>query len=133
MPLTTYSVATILGPVNWTVEVTGEFETWWNGLSEGERVSIDGMIHVLEAHGPSLGSPYSIPVSGSRYAQLRQLLVPHRDGQICVFYISDEPDARLVLLTGTTKRSDEDVCPREDIERADSIYNRYVAKRKSPH
>jgi hypothetical protein len=133
MPLTTYSVPAILGRVNWTVEVTGEFETWWNGLSEGERVSIDGMIHVLEAHGPSLGSPYSIPVGGSRYAQLRQLLVPHHGGQICVLYISDEPRSRLVLLTGTTTRIDEEVCPPKDIERADFIYNRYVAGRRSPH
>jgi hypothetical protein len=120
--------------VAWTVEVTGEFETWWDGLSEEERVSIDGMIHVLEAHGPSLGAPYSIPVAGSRYVpQLRQLLVPHHDGQICVLYISDEPNSRLVLLTGTTKRTDEEVCPPEDVARADFIYNRYVAGRRSPH
>jgi hypothetical protein len=133
MPLTTYSVAAILGAVAWTVEVTGEFEKWWDGLSEEERVSIDGMIHVIEAHGPSLGSPYSIPVVGSRYApQLRQLLVPHHDRQICVLYISDEPSCRLVLLTGTTKRTDEEVCPPEDVERADFIYNRYVAGRR-PH
>ena len=134
MPLTTYSIAAILGAVPWTVEVTGEFETWWDGLTEEERVSIDGMIHVLEAHGPSLGPPYSVPVGGSRYAQqLRQLLVPHHDTQICVLYISDDPSARLVLLTGTTRGTDDDVCPPEDVERADAIYQRYVSGRTSSH
>lgn len=120
--------------MKWTVEVTREFETWWDGLSEEERVSIDGMIHVLEAHGPSLGAPYSIPIDSSRYApQLRQLLVPHLDCQICVLYIPDDPSSRLVLLTGTTMGTDDEVCPPADVERADAIYKRYVAGRKSAH
>jgi hypothetical protein len=120
--------------VKWAVEVTGEFEAWWDGLSEEERVSIDGMIHVLEAHGPSLGPPYSIPVTGSRHEpHLRQLLVPHHDQQICVLYISDEPGSRLVLLMGTTRGTDDEVCPPDDIEHADRIYKRYVAGRHNSH
>ena len=134
MPLTTYSLAAILGAVAWTVEVTGEFETWWDGLSEEERVSIDGMIHVLEAHGPSLGTPYSVAVTGSAYdPQLRQLLVPHHDQQICVLYISDESGSRLILLMGTTRGTDDEVCPPDDIAHADFLYKRYVAGRRNSH
>jgi hypothetical protein len=92
------------------------------------------MIHVLEAHGPSLGSPYSIPVDGSQYApQLRQLLVPHHDVQICVLYISDEPNARLVLLTGTARGTDDEVCPPDDIAHADFLYKGYLAGRQDSH
>jgi hypothetical protein len=134
MPLTAYSVEAILCRVNWTVEVTLEFEAWWEGLSEEERVSIDGMIHVLEAHGPSLGSPYSIPVAGSRYApEMRQLQVPHQETLICVLYISDEPHARLVLLIGTTTGTDEEVCPPQYVDRADIIYGEYVIRRNTSH
>lgn len=120
--------------MSWTVEVTFEFEAWWDGLTEEERVSIDGMIHVLEAHGPSLGQPYSNAVSGSRFSpQLRQLLVPHQGRQICVLYISEESRSRLVLLTGATTGSDDQVCPPEDVARADVIYGHYLATRENPH
>ena len=134
MPLTSYSVEGILGRVPWTVEVTSQFESWWDGLTEDERVSIDGMIHVLEAHGPSLGAPYSVPVDTSRYApQLRQLLVPHQDRQICVLYIPDDRRSRLVLLTGTTTGTEGEVCPPEDVDRADVIYGEFLARSEDPH
>ncbi len=112
--------------------MTHEFETWWNALTEEERVSIDGMIHLLELHGPALGPPYSGEVSGSRYSQqLRQLLVPHQDGQICILYFSDGVAARLVLLTGTTKGTGDEICPPADVERADAVYGDYLAGRGS--
>ena len=37
----------------WTVEVTDQFESWWDLLTEDERISVDGMIRVLEAQGPA--------------------------------------------------------------------------------
>lgn len=117
----------------WTVEVTDQFEGWWDGLSEDERVSIDGMIHVLEAHGPSLGPPYSIETPGSRYAQLRQLLVPHQGREICILYIPDEWRTALVLLTGSTAEAGAEACSPEQIELADAIYGNYLARRRDRH
>jgi hypothetical protein len=120
--------------VSWTVDVTHEFETWWDALTEEERVSIDGMIHLLELHGPALGPPYSGAVAGSQYSpRIRQLLVPHQGGQICILYFSDDVIARLVLLTGTTTGTDEEVCPPADIARADGVYGDYVAGRRGSH
>ncbi len=113
----------------WTIEITREFESWWEGLNEDERVSIDGMIHVLEAHDPSLGVPFSVPVAGSHYTpQLCQLLVPHDGRQICVLYISDEQRSCLVLLAGTTAETADSICPPDVIARADASYARYLAQ-----
>ena len=132
MPLTTYSVQRILRRVAWTVEVTDDFEAWWDGLGEEERISVDGMIRVLETHGPSLGSPYSIEIVGSRYPQLRQLRVPHQEHVICVLYVIDEWREALVLLTGTTAGAVDEVCPPDSIARADHIYGSYLTRR-TPH
>src|SRR5215210_3503275 len=115
MPLTTYSVEAILTRVSWAVEVTVQFERWWDGLTEDERVSIDGMIRVLERRGPVLGAPYSTQATGSRYP-LRQLRVPHPGREMCVLYISQEPRLTLVLLTGTTTAGGDDICPPEQVE-----------------
>ena len=132
MPLTSYSVERILAAVAWTVEVTDQFESWWDGLSEDERISIDGMIHVLEVHGPSLGPPYSIEIPGAVSRQLRQLRVPHQGREICVLYVSDEGRSALVLLTGSTAGTSDDTCPPEQVQIADAIYANYRARR-NPH
>jgi len=115
--------------VSWTVEVTDEFETWWDQLTEDERVSLDGMIRVLETHGPALGPPYNTDVSRSRYPQLRQLRVPHQGHSLCVLYISDEQRAALMLLTGTRTGTQEEPCPPEHVEIADLIYGDYLRRR----
>ena len=130
MTLTTYSVETILQRVSWTVEVTEEFERWWDGLVEDERISIDGMIRVLERQGPLLGQPYAFEVSGSQNDRLRQLRVPHRDQLICVLYVPDPARVALVLLTGTTAGWDDEVCPPDEIAAADAIYAKYLATRR---
>jgi hypothetical protein len=117
--------------VAWTVEVTEEFESWWNQLGDDERVSIDGMVRVLETHGPALGDPYSMEVSDSRDRQVLQLLVPHQDRKICVLYISDEVRCALVLLTGTALTRDEE-CPPEQVVVAEVIYGKYLERRGQP-
>lgn len=132
MPLTAYSVETILAHVAWTVEVTAEFERWWDGLTEDERISIDGMIRVLERHGPALGAPYSAEAPGSTYP-LRQLRVPHHGKEMCVVYTADESSATLVLLIGTTVAHGDEFCPPEFVELAHTIYRSYLATRHEPH
>ncbi len=39
MLLTAYSVEDILPSVAWTVEVTDEFETWWDALTQKMNAS----------------------------------------------------------------------------------------------
>jgi hypothetical protein len=47
---------------------TDEFETWWNGLSMEEQVSINASVLLLEMHGVNLGFPHTSKVSGSQYS-----------------------------------------------------------------
>jgi hypothetical protein len=116
--------------VSWVVEVTDQFERWWDERTEEERISIDGMIHVLEAHGPALGSPYSLGTVGSRYPNLRQLHVPHTGRTICVFYVPDEGRSTVVLLMGDTEGTAEQPCSPAMIARAESIYSGYLSRHR---
>ena len=113
--------------MSFTVEVTQEFEKWWHSLSEDERISVDGMIRVLEAEGPAADLPYSTPLHQSTYPQLRQLRVPHGERVICVIYVSDTARNAAVLLTGSTAGSEEQVCPPDEIALADAIYQTYLS------
>ena len=111
----------------WAVEVCEEFEAWWNGLSEDERVSIDSMVRVLETHAPSL-EMFSVRAVGSRYENLRQLLVPHQDREMCVAYVSDEARQVLVLLIGTTTPAVGGDCPPEEVDLAERVYERHLLR-----
>jgi hypothetical protein len=120
--------------VSWMVEVTEQFERWWDTLSEDERVSIDGMIRILEARGPDLGAPFTSAESGSRYAGLRELRVPHQSHIICLRYATDEARSTLILLIGVAASSAaQEPCPPDQVEHADRIYAEYLARRQRPH
>ena len=42
----------------WDVEFTGQFETWWNSLSEDEQVEISAKVELLQVRGPTLRRPH---------------------------------------------------------------------------
>ena len=118
--------------MSWTVEVTPQFELWWDSLSEGERVSLDGVIRVLESHGATLGAPYSVETPSSRHPKLRELRVPHDGQTICVLYIADDWRSVFVLLTGATSMLDR--CSPDHVALADTIYDSYLTGRRgNPH
>ena len=115
----------------WTVEVSEVFESWWAGLTEEERVSVDGMIRVLERHGPAMGPPYSVDSVGSRHSAMRQLRVPHQGEDLCVLYVPMPARSAVVLLTGTTMATDDRNCPQDAVMLADLIYEGYLEQRGS--
>lgn len=113
----------------WAAEVTDEFEAWWNALDEQEQVSVDGMIRVLEVHGPTLGPPYSTQIDGSQYPQLKQLRVPHESRRLfCIYYVVDDGRSTVVLLSGS--RSETNDCPAEQVPVVDRVYTRYLSRRE---
>ena len=46
-----------IASMEWEVEFTGEFEDWWNGLSEEEQVDVNAKVILLQKLGPSLPRP----------------------------------------------------------------------------
>jgi hypothetical protein len=75
--------------VAWEVEVTDEFKTWWSGLTEPERVSVERAVLVLEDRGPQLPFPYSSRVNDSRHSAMRELRIQHQ-----LSGIEEEDDAK---------------------------------------
>lgn len=49
------------------MEVTGEFEAWWNGLDAGEQDSVDFVVELLVREGPLLSYPYCSDIAGALY------------------------------------------------------------------
>ena len=70
----------------WEVEYTDEFGGWWDALEEDEQESVDFVVRLLEARGPSLPYPYSSGIEGSRHSHMRELRAQHAGRPYRVFY-----------------------------------------------
>ena len=83
----------------WDVEVTDQFEQWWDTLSVEEQESIEAAVELLEQRGPGLGRPLVDTVKGSRHANMKEL----RAGTTRVLFAFD-PKRTAILLIGGDKR-----------------------------
>ena len=79
---------------------TDEFETWWNGLSIDEQVSINASVMLLEAQGVNLGFPHSSKIQGSRHSHMRELRIQHEGRPYRVLYAFDPSRDALLLIGG---------------------------------
>jgi hypothetical protein len=112
-------------PINWEVEFTEEFETWWSGLTEAQQIAVDAAVRLLEARGPTLDHPHSSDVRGSRRARMRELRVQCRGRPLRVLYAFD-PRRVAILLVGGDKTGDGRWYERM-VPLADRIYDEYLA------
>jgi hypothetical protein len=114
-----YSVA-----MAWSVEHTGEFEKWFDGLSEAQQDDIVAVALLLMEQGPQLAFPHSSGISGSKHSHMRELRVQSGGRPIRVFYAFD-PRRTAILLIGGDKTGDKRFYERE-IPIADALYDIYI-------
>jgi len=112
--------------VAWEVEVTDEFKTWWSGLAEAERISVERAVLLLEERGPHVPFPYSSGVNGSRHSAMRELRVQHQGRPYRVLYIFDPRRVALSLLGGD--KTGDDRWYEKNVPLADQIYNNYLVE-----
>ncbi|MEO5799159.1 MAG: type II toxin-antitoxin system RelE/ParE family toxin [Gemmatimonadales bacterium] len=101
----------------WDLEVTREFELWWDSLSESEQVSVGAAIDLLERRGPSLGFPFSSAVVISRHRGMRELRIQHAGRPFRVLYAFDSRRIGILLIGGDKTGQDrwyERVVPHAD-------------------
>jgi hypothetical protein len=92
--------------VEWTVEYTDEFASWWNRLSEQEQASVEASVRLLQERGPMLRFPHSSGVKGSKHEHMRELRIQHRGRPYRVLYAFD-PRRVAILLIGGDKTGDD--------------------------
>ena len=108
----------------WDVEVTHEFEAWWEILDADAQESVAVCVELLERRGPHLGYPYSSDIRRSRHGHLRELRVQHRGQPYRVLYAFD-PRRVAVLLTGGIKTGN-DRWYDAIVPRADDLYDAHL-------
>ncbi len=117
--LVSYNIA-----VSWDIEVTDEFERWWDTLDEGEREDVRSVVGLLEEKGPTLPFPHSSGVVSSKHARMRELRIQHEGGPYRVLYAFD-PRRTAILLIGGDKTGN-DRWYEENVPIADRLYDAHL-------
>ena len=89
----------------WNIEYTGEFEHWWNSLSQSEQIAVDSKIRLLQGIGPALGRPHVGGVKSSKHPNMKELRIQH-DGRPYRVLFAFDPRRSAILLIGGDKTGD---------------------------
>jgi hypothetical protein len=109
IPLTDYSLYGILLDMAWEVEVTDEFTTWWNDLTEPEQEEISAKVDLLEERGPTLPRPHVDRVHQSRHQNRKELrgdLGGKSNKEYLRVLFAFDPRRTALLLLGGDKTDD---------------------------
>jgi hypothetical protein len=106
------------------IEVTAEFEAWWDTLDEDEREDIRSCVGLLEERGPTLPFPYSSGVAQSKHSHMRELRIQHRGRPYRILYAFD-PRRSAILLIGGDKTGN-DRWYDENVPRADRLFDEHL-------
>ncbi len=87
----------------WQVEFTGQFETWWNSLTEDEQVEISAKVELLQERGPTLPRPHADVISTSRHANMKELRGKVEDRHLRVLFAFDPRRTALLCLAATRR------------------------------
>jgi hypothetical protein len=110
--------------MSWAIEGTDEFEAWFDGLSEAERVDVIASVDLLEERGPHVGYPHTSDVRGSRHGHMRELRIQHAGRPYRVLFAWD-PRRTAILLLGGDKTGDDRWYARH-VPIADRLYDEYL-------
>ena len=112
--------------MEWPVEYTDEFGSWWDDLTDAEKIGISAHVSILEQRGPNLPFPFSSGIKGSRHPHMRELRVQSGGKPLRVFYAFD-PRRMAILLIGGDKTGDRRFYQRM-IPIADALYDEHLAE-----
>ena len=92
--------------MEWNVEYTDEFGSWWDSLTVAEQESVAATVGLLAIEGTKLAFPYSSGIHDSKHSHMRELRIQHAGRPYRVLYAFD-PRRCAVLLIGGDKTGND--------------------------
>ena len=86
----------------WAVEVTDQFEIWWDALAVEQQDVVEARVQQLAQLGPNLGRPAVDRLSSSRHHNMKELR-SDRNGSCIRILFAFDPRRTAILLIGGDK------------------------------
>jgi hypothetical protein len=114
--------------ISWEVELTDEFETWWNDLSQEEQEEIAAKVELLEERGPTLPRPHADVIKSSRHSNMKELRGKVNERHLRVLFAFDPRSTALLLLGGD--KTDDPKWYETFVPIADDLLDQHLAELK---
>jgi hypothetical protein len=108
--------------VGWEAQITEEFESWWQELTDSEQRKVVAAAEALEHLGPTAGRPLVDTLKGSRFSNMKELRVART---MRIFFAFD-PQQVAILLIGGDKAGKTKRFYKQMIGKADQIYQKHL-------
>lgn len=113
--------------MQWHIEVTPQFEGWWDDLTEKQQEILDDRIQLLGERGPELKRPVVGKIVGSRHPNMKELIASTKGAELRVLFAFD-PRRSAVLLLGGDKSGQWNKWYASAIELADELFDKHLAE-----
>jgi len=108
----------------WEIEVTDEFERWWDTLTIDQQEALNDRVVLLGDRGPDLGRPVVERIRQSRHHNMKELRAS-MGGALRVLFMFD-PRRQMILLLGGDKSGEWNSWYESAIPEADDLYDDYL-------
>ena len=110
----------------WEIEITDEFEIWWDKLSVDQQEAVADRVGLLRESGPDLGRPVVERIQQSRHHNMKELRAS-KGGALRVLFMFD-PRRQVILLLGGDKSGAWNDWYDVAVPLADDLYDDYLAE-----
>jgi len=109
----------------WPIDFTPEYEDWFSVQEEDNKVAINAKVLLLAEFGPNLGRPYVDTIQGSKYANLKELRIKHKDAVFRILFCFDKRRNCWLLIGGDKKGKNEKLFYKKIIRKAEELIAKY--------
>ncbi len=110
--------------MEWVVEFDEEFSHWFETQNKSLQDELYAKLKLLAEFGPSLRRPHVGNIHGSRYQNLKEIIVQYKGDPWRILFAFD-PNRKAILLVGGNKRGD-DRWYEKNIPIADARYKNHL-------
>src|SRR4051794_27203439 len=110
----------------WKVETTRQFDEWFAGLGESEKIEIDDLVGALKLLGPHLKRPHADTLNGSSYANMKELRGKTAGCVLRIAFAFDPLQVGILLIGGDKSGVKEKHFYEQLIAKADQLYSAHL-------
>ena len=109
----------------WAIDYTKEYESWFAGQEKEHKIAIAAKVLVLSEFGPNLPRPYVDTIQGSKYPNLKELRIQHKNAVFRVLFIFNKKREAWLLIGGNKKGKNEEDFYKKLVKEAEGLLDTY--------